>query len=71
MKKQVAEEVSRMVEGIFEKLLTLNNYVIDNCEGSQQERIRRALALCITELDLEILEPIYREYPELKPAFLP
>jgi hypothetical protein len=71
MKKQVAENVCGMVDEILNKMQALNNYVIENCERSQLERIAPTLALCVRELDIEILEPIYREYPKLKPGFLP
>jgi hypothetical protein len=71
MKKQSAESICRMVDEILNQMQALNNYVIENCERAQLERIATALALCVSELDLEILEPIYREYPGLKPAFLP
>jgi hypothetical protein len=70
MKKQVAEDVCSMVDEILSQMQAFNNYAIMNCERSQLERIVPALALCVTELDLEILDPVYREYPELKPAFL-
>jgi hypothetical protein len=71
VKKQTAEEICARLDEILAKLQEFNNYAIANCERSQLERIVPTLALCVTELDLEILEPIYREYPELKPAFLP
>jgi len=70
MKKQVAEEICRMVDDILAKMQTFNNYAIENCERPQLERIAPALALCVAELDIEILEPVYREYPELRPAFM-
>ena len=69
MKKQVAEEICRMVDDILNRMQTFNNYVIENCERPQLERIVPALALCVTELDIEILEPVYREYPERKACF--
>ena len=71
MKEQLAENICSMVDEILNQMQALNNYVIENCERSQLERIAPALALCVSELDIEILEPIYREYPKLKPGFLP
>jgi hypothetical protein len=70
MKKQVAEDICRMIDEILSHMQAFNNYAIANCERSHLERIVPALGLCVSELDLEILEPVYREYPELKPAFL-
>ena len=71
MKKKVAEDICNIVDEILSQMQAFNNYAVVNCERPQTDRIVRALTLCVTELDLEILEPIYREYPELKPAFLP
>jgi hypothetical protein len=71
MKKQVAADICRMADEILDQMQALNNYVITNCERPALERMVPALAVCVTELDIEILEPIHREYPEFKPAFLP
>jgi len=70
MKRKVAEDICGMLDEILNRMQTFNNYVNMNCERLEVERIVPALGICIAELDLEILEPIYREYPELKPAFL-
>jgi uncharacterized protein YfkK (UPF0435 family) len=45
MKKQSAENICSMVDEILNQMQTLNNYVIENCERSQLERITPALAL--------------------------
>jgi hypothetical protein len=71
MKKQVAEEICNLVEEILSRMQVCNNYVIASCEQPQLKRIVTALARCVTELDIELLEPIHREFPELKPSFLP
>jgi hypothetical protein len=71
MKKQAAEEICRMIEEILNQMQILSNYVLANCEQSDLERIVLAAALCVGELDTEILVPIHREYPVLKPTFLP
>jgi hypothetical protein len=71
MKKKVAEDICSMVDDILNQMQAFNNYVVVNCERSQLERIVPALARCVTTLDLEILDPVYREYPEFKPTFLP
>jgi len=70
MKKHVARDICTLVEEILSQMQTLNNYIIANCEPSQFAKITPVLAACVTELDIEILEPIHREYPDLKPAFL-
>jgi hypothetical protein len=71
MKKQAAEDICRMVEEVIKQMQILNNYVLANCEHAEIKRIAPAVALCVGELDTEILVPIHREYPGLKPTFLP
>jgi hypothetical protein len=71
MDRKVAEDICYMVDGIFEHMQILNNYVVLNCEDASSEKAVHVLTFCVSKLDLEILEPIYREYPDLKPAFLP
>lgn len=71
MKRQTAEDICRVGEEILQKMQALSNYVLENCEPQQIERIIPALALCVTELDIEILEPIHRKYPDLSPSFSP
>jgi len=70
MKKQVAEEICGMIEDILGQMQVCSNYAIENCEQYQLKSIVTALAKCVTELDIEILEPIHRAFPELKPPFL-
>lgn len=71
MDKKIADDICNMVEDILGQMQACNNYVIANCEQPQLKRIATALARCVSELDIEILEPIHREFPELKPSFLP
>lgn len=71
MKRKVAEDICSMVDGILEQMQSLNNYVIINCEDALAEKAVHALTSCVGELDLRILEPIYRQFPDLKPTFLP
>ena len=71
MKKQAAEDICRMVEEVIDQMQTLNNYVLTRCEPSDVERIAHAVARCVTELDIDILVPIHREFPMLKPTHLP
>jgi hypothetical protein len=47
MRRQTAEDICRMGEEILEKMQALNNYILENCEPQQIERIVLALALCV------------------------
>jgi hypothetical protein len=71
MKREVAETICNMLDNVLDHLQTLNNYVNENCDDTQIEKIRPAVAVCVAELDLEILDPIYRVFPDLKPQHLP
>ncbi len=71
MDKKRAEHICTLADEILDRMQALNSYVNQNCQEAEIKRIRPALAVCVTEIDLEILEPIYREHPELKPPTLP
>jgi hypothetical protein len=71
MDRQVAETVNAMINAILAKM---SEFVAYSDLNSGEENIRRqrkhAIGSCIATLDLEILEPIYREFPDLKPEYL-
>ena len=71
MKREVAESICGMVDDVFKKLHDFNSYVNENCDSVQIDKIGDAVASCVLELDLQILEPIYKAFPDLKPPFLP
>lgn len=59
------------VNDYIEKIIGLANdvlYIGNNCgDGESRKNIQRVLAVVVTELDLEILEPIYKQFPDLRP----
>lgn len=59
------------VNDYVEKIIELANDIlyIGNNSGDEESRknIQRVLAIVITELDLDILEPIYKQFPDLRP----
>jgi hypothetical protein len=71
MKREVAETICSMLDDVLNRLQDFNNYVNENCDEPQIEKIRPAVGLCVAELDLEVLDPIYRVFPDLKPQYLP
>ena len=71
MKQEVAETICTMVDDIFAKLLELDIYLRKNSDGVPIDRFSLAVCTCVFELDLKILEPVYRQYPRLKPPYLP
>ena len=58
MKKEVAETICGMVDDMLGKLQDFNNYINENSDAVPIERIRSAVAVCVAELDLKILDPI-------------
>jgi hypothetical protein len=71
MKQEIAENICTMVDDIFARLLKLDIYLRENSEDLPIERFTFAVSTCVVELDLKILEPIYKQYPHLKPPYLP
>jgi hypothetical protein len=67
MQREVAETICTMLD----PLQRFNNYVNESCKGAHADKIRLAIAACVVELDFEILEPVYRAYPDLKPKYVP
>ena len=67
MNKDDATKVNDYVEKIIE--LANDILYIGNNSGDEESRknIQRVLAIAITELDLDILEPIYKQFPDLRP----
>jgi hypothetical protein len=71
MKREVAETICNMLDDMLEHLQIFNNYVNEHCDDTQIAKIRPAVAVCVAELDFEILDPIYRMFPDLEPQRLP
>jgi len=67
MNKEDAVKINGLVEsivGLSNEILNVVNRLEDD---GRRSKIERALAFAVTELDLEILEPIYDTFPELRP----
>lgn len=70
MKRETAVEINQLVEN----MISLANdilYIANNSyDAANRGRLQAALGKAVTELDLEILEPIYVEFPDLRPPNL-
>ena len=55
MKKQVAEQICQKLEAIIGQMDGLNNFLIANADEADRKRIQPVLAMCVAELDIEIL----------------
>lgn len=67
MNREIAEGINKSVEDI---IAIANNilFVINNNQDGNSAKFKHALALAITEIDLEILEPIYKQFSDLRPS---
>ena len=70
MNKQDAKKMNEHLEGMIHHA----NHVlfIANNSGDEETKLRvqKVLGAVVTELDFELLEPIYKAFPEFKPADL-
>lgn len=67
MERPDAEKINSLVTDVFGRLnqvLLIANKFEDI---SAKRKTQLALGKVIAELDLEILEPIYKQFPELRP----
>ena len=67
MNRESVEKINEYVE----KMIGLANdilYVANNSgDDKSRKNIQRVLAGIVTDLDLDILEPIYKQFPDLRP----
>jgi len=68
MNEKTAEEVSDRLWKLHGELNDLLWFLKANCDEQEFLRIRKEIASVMGTIDLEILLPIYREYPHLEPS---
>lgn len=71
MRIEVAETICQKVDGILSLLHDLLSYVDSHDDCLPRQEFRHAIAVCVTELDVEILERVYQAHPQCRPAGLP
>jgi|GEM_PF-5394325 len=71
MNRIEAERVDALVRAIFDGVNDLLHIVNSATEGEARGKAQKALGVVLAELDLEILEPIYRQFPDLRPPEMP
>jgi hypothetical protein len=70
MDRDTALKVTRLADELLAKAAELLEVVNTSCSQEERGLIHAPLATVIGEVDLEVLEPIYQQYPELRPAGL-
>ena len=65
VKKEDAIEVRGHALNAIKELMTLFHFAKDKCSPGQHEKIKKGVGLAIGKIQMEILEVINEEYPEL------
>jgi hypothetical protein len=70
MDKQIASDVNELMLDYAKKLDESLRLVMENCSEEEFKRYREAVGNIMTTMLLDVMNPIYAEYPDLKPAAL-
>lgn len=70
MNKQDTEEICKHLESMVEHANHVLHIANNSGDEEAKQRVQKVLAAVVTELDFELLEPIYKQYPGLRPAGL-
>jgi hypothetical protein len=62
----VVKHIDALIEAANEALYVVNN----QAPVEVRQRFQQVLGTAIAEIDLELLEPIYKRFPELRPPDL-
>ena len=63
--KQCASEIQEHALKAISELSNALNLSRNRCSLEQYEQIKRAVGLCIGDIQMELLENMYAEFPEL------
>ena len=67
MNREVAAEVSATMLEISRKLNASLLDVRDRCTPEEFDKYRRGVGVVMSDMLCEILNPLYRQHPDLKP----
>lgn len=68
MDRATAEKMHELVSKMFDQANEVL-YLVNNSSDAAdlRKKVHQVLGSAIAELDLEILEPIYKQFPDLRP----
>lgn len=67
MDRDVAEKIVQNFDRVFDNINDAL-YLVNNADaGALRQRFQSVLATVIADIDLELLEPIFKEHPDLRP----
>jgi hypothetical protein len=67
MKRDVAEAINKLMLEYGAKLDDSVRLVMESCSTSEFESYRAAVAQIMGTMLVDVMNPIYREHPDLKP----
>jgi len=70
MKRDVAEAINKLMLEYGAKLDESVRFVMESCSPSEFEAYRKAVGQIMGTMLLDVMNPIYREHPDLKPPQL-
>ena len=70
MDKQIASDVNKLMLDYAAKLDESLRVVMENCPAEEFKRYREAVSHIMMTMLLDVMNPIYAEHPEFKPAAL-
>jgi hypothetical protein len=67
MNKQDAEKMHKHLEGMIEHANHVLYIANNSADEEIKQRVQKVLGSVVTDLDFELLEPIYKQFPDLRP----
>lgn len=67
LNRENAEKIHELITAMFDQVNEVLFIVNSATDVAFRQKTQRVFATVIAELDLEVLEPIYRQFPELRP----
>jgi len=67
MDRRTAEEIAGRIENVFAAMDPLVPFLRERLEPDDLDAVREAFSRIVAELDLGVLEVIYRAHPDLRP----
>jgi hypothetical protein len=68
MDRKIAEQIVALVNGSIDQLIATLGPVEEAVSPAEFAAYKRGIAKVITAFDIEIIDVVAREYPDLKPA---
>ena len=64
----IAKQISQLMHDVFRRLDESTEMVRNSCPPEEATTYRRAIGKVVSPMLFEVLEPLYKQNPELKPS---